>query len=107
MNNLTVDDYFVLIYLGVVILLVILYISSFILIIIGKQYRVIKFYRIIAFLVIPPMGVIYTVYRIIIWSLKRDYESGALKKRFQNGFNSFKMIFKYFGKLLKWLFTKS
>ena len=107
MNNLTVDDYFVLIYLGVVILLVILYISSFILIIIGKQYRVIKFYRIISFLIIPPMGVIQTSERRSIWSVKSDYGEKKKKKRFQNGFNSFKMIFKYFGKLLKWLFTKS
>lgn len=107
MNNITVDDYITLIYVGIVIFLIILYISSFILVIVGKQYRIIKFYRIISFLIIPPMGIIYTVYRIIIWSLKRDYASGALKIRLQKEFNRFKMIFIYFGKLFKWLFTKS
>lgn len=53
------------------------------------------------------MGVIYTIYRIIIWNLKRDYKSGALKTRLQKGLNRFKMIFVYFWKLIKWLFVKS
>lgn len=107
MNNLTFDDYISLIYLGIVILLIILYLASFILVIVGRQYRIIKFYRIISFLILPPVGVIYTVYRLIIWNLKRDYDSGALKIRLAQRFNRFKIIFLYLKKMLKWLFIKS
>ena len=106
LSNLTFDEYFLLAYLIGLIFLAILWITSFILVISNDSIRLIKVYRIISFVLVPPLGIIYTIFRLFFWNMKKETESGKLKKRFQRSKNFFNTIFRGIINIFKWLLKK-
>lgn len=106
MNDLTFDDYFLILNIIFVISAILLWIVSFILVLKNDQIRIIKIYRIIAFILIPPYGVFYTIYRFFLWNITKDIKSGGMKKRLQRGMNSLKMSSMSISNIIKWLFKK-
>lgn len=105
MNNLTFEEYFLLGNISLLILGIIFWITSFIFIFIDDNYRIIKIYRTIAFIIMPPMGIIYTMYKILFWILRRDIKSGKFQERVKNKTNKVKLLFNFLKNTIIWLFS--